>query len=212
VPDPKTATTGHPGARTTSYVGTGDANAEAISGETRDRWYFIESIEVMAPQDAYAIAALGDSITDGYGILNEFARWPDYLTLAIKKDPKISKNRSVLNFGMGANNLTSSSTYQDSGVKRFDHDVLSSTKIKWLVLMEGVNDMNSGSVSADALKKAYTDIVDKAHQKGILVYCSPITPCDSGSCGSARKTFNDWVELLLAKYRDELSASQQSRL
>jgi lysophospholipase L1-like esterase len=185
------AITGHPGARETSYIASGDAvTQQSLSGaQTRDRWYFINAIEVMAPANAYAIAVLGDSITDGYGVLNEFARWPDFMTLKIQDDTQISDTRSVLNFGMGANNLTSSSQYQDSGVIRFERDVLTRDKIKWLIVFEGVNDINGG-VQAQPIISAYQEIIQKSHDKGILVYGSPITPNGSGG---VRSTVNDWV-------------------
>ena len=53
--------TGHPGGRTTSYITDGDAvSREVLPGaKTRDRWYFINAIEVMAPADAFAIAFFG---------------------------------------------------------------------------------------------------------------------------------------------------------
>lgn len=184
--------TGHPGARTTSYIANGDAVAqEGLTGaETRDRWYFINAIEVKAPKDAAAIAVLGDSITDGYGILNKFARWPDFMTLAIKNDPELAKSRSVLNFGMGANNLTVTSEYQDAGVVRFERDVLKRDKIKWLIVFEGVNDINGG-VQAQAIIDAYKQIITKSRAKGIKVYGSPITPM--GSNNAVRNTVNEWV-------------------
>jgi lysophospholipase L1-like esterase len=186
--------TGHPGARTTSYIANGDAVAqEGLSGaETRDRWYFINAIEVMAPADAFAIAVLGDSITDGYGVLNEFARWPDFLTLEIQDDTNLADTRSVLNFGMGANSLTSSDEYQDSGVVRFGRDVLERDKIKWLIVLEGINDIAYGNVQAQPIIDAYQEIIDQAHAKGILVYGSPILPTDQGSA-SVRSTVNDWI-------------------
>ena len=186
------AITGHPGARTTSYVGMGDAvSSESISGETRDRWYFINAIEVMAPANAYAIAVLGDSITDGYGVLNVFGRWPDFMTQKIQDDPAIADTRSVLNFGMGANNLTSSSEYQDAGKERLKRDVLTRDKIKWLIVLEGINDVNGG-VSAQTIISAYQEIIQAAHEKGILVYGSPLTPTDQGSA-SVKTEVNDWV-------------------
>lgn len=187
------AITGHPGARTTSYIASGDAVAQAgVSGETRDRWYFIDAIEVMAPANAYAIAVLGDSITDGYGVLNEFARWPDFMTLKIQDDANIADTRSVLNFGMGANNLTSSGDYQDSGVVRFGRDVLKRDKIKWLIVLEGINDIVYANVQAQPIIDAYQEIIDQGHAKGILVYGSPMTPTDQGSA-SVRNTVNDWI-------------------
>jgi lysophospholipase L1-like esterase len=184
------AITGHPGARTTSYVQTGDAVAtEGVSGETRDRWYFIDSIEVMAPTNAYAIAILGDSISDGYGVLNQFGRWPDFMTSKIKSDPAIATTRSVLNFGMGANELTRSSQYQDAGVERFRRDVLSRDKIRWLIVLEGINDINNG-IGADAITSTYEDIISEAQQAGILVYLSPLTP--DGDTGT-RAQVNTWI-------------------
>ncbi len=183
--------TGHPGSRTTSYIAAGDQVAsEAITGsETRDRWYFIDDIEVMAPADAYSIAVLGDSITDGYGILNDFARWPDFLTLAVEDDPRLADSRSVLNFGMGANFLARDTDGQDAGVVRFERDVLGRDKVKWLIVMEGVNDLNAGE-AAQPLIDAFQSIIDRAHEKGIFVYGSPITPC--AGCG-ARLEVNEWI-------------------
>jgi lysophospholipase L1-like esterase len=184
--------TGHPGARTTSYIANGDGvSQQGLAGaQTRDRWYFINAIEVMAPANAYAIAVLGDSITDGYGILNAFARWPDFMTLALQDDAQLADTRSVLNFGMGANNLTVSGQYQDAGVVRFERDVLTRDKIKWLVVLEGINDIVYSNVQAQPIINAYQQIIDKAHEKGILVYGSPILP--NGSAG-VRAEVNDWV-------------------
>jgi lysophospholipase L1-like esterase len=187
-----TNVTNHPGSRTTSYFATGDVVATgALPGaETRDRWYFIELLDVMAPADTYAIAAFGDSITDGYGILNAFARWPDFMTVKIKGDATIADKRTVLNFGMGANTLVAEGVAeQDIGLVRFRNEVLTNDKIKWLVVMEGVNDMTAGAL-ADDLIDAYRQIITEAHEKGILVYASPITPC--ADC-AARGEVNTWI-------------------
>lgn len=183
--------TGHPGSRETSYIVNGDAvTQQGLTGaQTRDRWYFINAIEVMAPSDVSAIALLGDSITDGYGVLNQFARWSDFMTLAIQNDPQIADNRTVLNFGMGANLLTQTGTYQDAGRVRFERDVLTRDKIKWLVVFEGINDIN-GNVQAQPIIDAYQQIIQLAHEKGILVYGSPITP---NGPNAVRNAVNDWI-------------------
>jgi lysophospholipase L1-like esterase len=185
--------TGHPGARTLSYVASGDAVAEeALSNAaTKERWYFINAIEVMAPADAFAIALLGDSITDGYGTLNDFSRWTDFLTLALKEDPALASKRSVLNFGMGGNCLTSSSQYQDSGLDRFARDVLGRDKIRWLVVLEGVNDITSG-VQAGTITGAYQSIIDAGEAAGIEVFVSPLTPMNAQN-SPVRGTMNDWI-------------------
>lgn len=185
--------TGHPGARTTSYIAAGDVvSQQSITGETRDRWYFIDAIEVQARDDAYAIAALGDSITDGFGVLNTFGRWTDALTTALQSDPELADTRSVLNFGMGANNLTVSGQYQDSGVVRFGRDVVPRDKIKWLIVFEGTNDIIFSNVQAPAIIAAYQQIIQAAHAEGILVYGSPITPTNQGS-PDIRAEVNEWI-------------------
>jgi lysophospholipase L1-like esterase len=183
--------TGHPGARETSYIlaGNGVSQQGLAGAQTRDRWYFINAIEVMAPSDAFAIAALGDSITDGYGVLNQFARWTDFMTLALQEDPAVADNRAVLNFGMGANALTSSSTYQDAGVLRFERDVLTRDKIKWLIVLEGINDIRA-NVQAQPIIDAYQQIIDRSHDKGILVYGATITP---NGASAVRTAVNDWI-------------------
>jgi len=185
--------TGHPGARTTSYIADGDVVAEEgiTEVETRERWYFINAIEVMAPADAFAIALLGDSITDGYGTINDFSRWSDFLTRELKKDPALATTRSVLNFGMGANTITGTvGGDQDPGVVRFERDVLPRDKIKWLIVLEGVNDINNG-VQTQTITSAYEDIITQAEAKGILVYVSPITPMNASN--STRTAVNTWI-------------------
>jgi lysophospholipase L1-like esterase len=190
--------TGHPGARTTSYVVNGDHVSEAgLSGaQTRDRWYFINAIEVMAPADAFAIATLGDSITDGYGVLNQFARWPDFLTIAIKQDAQIADKVSVLNFGAGANNLLSGNGYMDAGVDRVDRDILTRPKVKWVIVLHGVNDIIYSGASSSQVTAGYQQVIQKCHDAGIIVYGSPITPFASHTQGqplTVRSEVNDWV-------------------
>jgi lysophospholipase L1-like esterase len=188
------AITGHPGARMLSYVANGDlVSQQALAGATTyERWYFINAIEVMAPAEAYAIAVLGDSITDGYNVHDQFARWTDYLTLALQNDPLLADTRAVLNFGMGGNNLTVSGAFQDSGLVRFGRDVVPRDKIKWLIVLEGINDIVYSNVQAQPIIDAYSQIILQAHAQGILVYGATITPTNQGSA-TIRAEVNDWI-------------------
>ncbi len=185
--------TTHPGARTTSYFSSGDAvSLASIGNQTRDRWYFINALEVMAPADAFAIALLGDSITDGYGVLNAFQRWGDFLTLEIENDPMIAGKVSVLNFGMGANTITEGTEDQDAGTERFVRDVLSRDKVKWVIVLEGVNDINYVTdITAQKIIDAHQTIITGGKEKGIKMYGSPITPM--GSDNAIRNEFNAWI-------------------
>jgi lysophospholipase L1-like esterase len=185
--------TTHPGSRTTSYFMDGDAVAGETPGTgagTRDRWYFINAIEVMAPADAFALAAVGDSITDGYGIINRFERWTDCLTARIQADATLKNKLSVLNFGMGANNLTSSSVDMDAAKDRFKRDVLTRPKVKWVIVLAGVNDIIAG-VQANPIISAYQEMVDGGHAKDIKLFGSPVTPM--GENNAIRMSVNQSV-------------------
>jgi lysophospholipase L1-like esterase len=98
----------------------------------------------------------------------------------------------VLNFGMGANNLTVSGQYQDSGVVRFGRDVVPRDKIKWLIVLEGINDIVYSNVQAQPIISAYQQIIQQAHAEGILVYGSPITPTGQGNT-AIRAEVNQWI-------------------
>jgi hypothetical protein len=79
--------TWHAKALTTSYVTAPDAGSQGKDeGETAfpystASWFFLDAIEVTAPQSSYAIVAFGDSITDGTAsTMNGDDRWPDVLS------------------------------------------------------------------------------------------------------------------------------------
>jgi lysophospholipase L1-like esterase len=191
--------TGHPGARTTTYVAEGDVVSEEslTDVDNRPRWYFINAIEVMAPADAFAIALLGDSITDGYMTENDFSRWSDFLTLELKKDPVLATKRSVLNFGMGANTLLGSvGGDQDPGVVRFQRDVLPRDKIKWLIVLEGVNDVTGATATAEDIMAGYDEIITAAEAQGIEVFISPLTPMNANASAGERPPLNALIRTL----------------
>ncbi len=189
-----TGITGHPGARTNSYVATGDVVSEAnITGSKYERWYFINAIEVMAPSEAFAIVALGDSITDGYGIHDEFKRWPDYLTAAINADDDLKDLVSVIDAGNGGNALLDGDGYMDAGVDRVARDILARPKVKHVIVLFGVNDILYGTFPssgaqgmADDIVGGYQDIVEACRAAGIKVYGSPITPFGANTSDSQK--------------------------
>ncbi len=211
-----TEITGHPGARTETYFTLEDRDAvsEASVGgadatKKLARWYYINAIEVMAPKDAFAISLFGDSITDGYGVTNTFERWGDALTAAINKDSALADKVSVLNAGMGANGLLGpggnvaddecTETCMDSGLDRVARDILARPKIKWVVVLHGVNDILYGNATADALTAGYKQVIEKCRAENILVYGSPITPFGTHEKSTAaalatRDSLNTWVK------------------
>jgi lysophospholipase L1-like esterase len=195
------AVTGHPGSRTTSYLQAGDAAAAADleAAAHTDHWYAISGIDVLVAGSFAAIVTLGDSITDGRGsTTNGNDRWPDNLARRLQADPD-TKGIAVLNQGVGGNAVTAGGL-GPTALERFERDVLDPCGVRWLIVLEGVNDIGPGIVPrvAEALMAAYRLFIDKAHAKGIRVFGVPILPFgdsfyDSPDHEEARATVNDWI-------------------
>ena len=197
--------TGHPGSRTTSYLLTGDQtgpNTDYTNAVKTDHWYVIDGMEVEASQSA-AIAVLGDSITDGRGSgTNKQDRWPDILEMALLKNHD-TKQIGVLNMGIGGNCVLRGGLGPTAN-RRFEHDVLKQNGVRWLLIMEGVNDIGGTRDStaamnvAQGLIAAFDKMITDAHAQGIKVYGVTITPIKKSFYYTtyhekARDMVNTWI-------------------
>ena len=158
------------GLHTTYISGEGDFTGQTAIAEpaaTTAAYYWISAIDVMAPANAAAIVTLGDSITDGaMSTPNTDRMWPARLAARLQAN-KATANIAVVNEGISGNRIL-----QDgSGVAalaRLDHDVLIQSGAKWLMVLEGINDIgnqtrvNTGLTSADLIA-ALRQIVERAH-------------------------------------------------
>jgi lysophospholipase L1-like esterase len=197
--------TGHPGSRTTSYILTGDkVSAANFSGAAKtDHWYIIKGIDVVAPKSAAAIVVLGNSITDGRGSgTNKQDRWPDELAKRLQENSG-TREVAVLNEGIGGNCVLEGGL-GPTALSRFDRDVIDQTKVKWLIILEGINDIGgsrgpeASAIIADRLIDAYKWMIKTAHANGIKVYGATMTPFggsfyDRPGHEEARKKVNDWI-------------------
>jgi lysophospholipase L1-like esterase len=193
--------TGHPGSRTTSYINSGNTLTAANfnGGVTTDHWYYVTGIDVSASTDTRAIVVLGDSITDGRGsTTNGNNRWPDRLAERLQAEES-TRNVAVLNLGIGGNTVLSGGLGPTARV-RFDSDVLGQSGVRYLIVLEGVNDIGYASSAAVGtnLIFAYQEFIDKAHANDVLAYGVPILPF--GGSGyytpdheSIRQTVNQWI-------------------
>lgn len=197
--------TGHPGSRTTSYILTGNnVTKPDLSGAVKtDHWYVINTIEVLAPESAKAVSILGNSITDGRGSgTNKQNRWPDELSRRLQANQD-TRQTAVLNEGIGGNCVLGA-CLGPSALNRFERDVLNQNGVKWLIILEGINDIG-GSFGAQGAAKvaqdlitAYGQMIDKAHAKNILVYGATLLPFGGSSYDSpdhqtAWQTVNNWI-------------------
>jgi len=190
--------TGHPGSRTTSYLQSGNVvSAATISGSSTDHWYFLTAIDVMAAPPAAAVVTLGDSITDGRGsTTNGDNRWPDALSRRLRANGPTAPV-AVVNQGIGGNAVVSGGL-GPTAVARFQRDVIEVSGVKWVIVLEGVNDIG-GSQVADPLIQAYRGFIQSAHAANLLIYGVPILPFggstyDNGTPHeSVRQTVNTWI-------------------
>ena len=198
-------TSGHPGSRTTSYILKGDQlQNTAFDGAIKtDHWYSIMGLDVIADKSSANIVCLGNSITDGRGSgTNKQNRWTDILSARLLANKK-TEHIGVLNLGIGGNCVTRGGL-GPTALNRFDRDVLSQKGTKWLILLEGVNDIGGiknpedTPVKAQELIEAYKVMIDKAHAKGIKVYGCTILPFaksfyDAPHRQEARDIVNTWI-------------------
>jgi lysophospholipase L1-like esterase len=188
IDQPPAGETSHPGSRATSYLVHGDhvADADLPGAMTFDHWFNIAGVEVGAPPDAAAIVTLGDSITDGHGsTTNGNDRWPDDLARRLRAALP-ARQLGVLNAGIGGNRLLQDGLGPNA-LARFDRDVLAQPGVRYLIVLEGINDIGTfglqGSTAQAAHDRlvgdiigAYEQIALRAHAHGIRVLGGTLTP------------------------------------
>ncbi len=212
IEDPPEPETGHPGSRATTYFVHGDfvAAEQLPNPKTVEHWYVLSGIDVTAPQGAAAIVVLGDSITDGHATTtNGNDRWTDVLAERLQGSPA-TKMLGVLNQGIGGNHLLTDSLGPNA-LARFDRDVVAQAGVKYLIVLEGVNDLGGlarqGSATpeqhaalVERIISSYQQIVYRAHAHGIRVLGATILPyAGSGyyhpapSDEADRQAVNQWI-------------------
>jgi lysophospholipase L1-like esterase len=194
----------------TSYIAKGNMVAEpALNDVTTTRsWYWISAVDVMASAEAAAIVAFGDSITDGATSTNDADKsYPSQLAARILATPG-SPKLAVVNQGISGNRLL----VDGAGVNalaRFDRDVLGLAGVKWLMILEGINDIGQTTstrgngpppnpVTAEDLIVPIKQMIDRAHTHGIKVIGCTLTPYEGAGYYSekgeeVRQAMNRWI-------------------
>ncbi|HEV7138867.1 MAG TPA: SGNH/GDSL hydrolase family protein [Steroidobacteraceae bacterium] len=204
--------TSHPGSRETSFLVHGNhvADAALAGATTVAHWFFISGVDVRDSASGAAIVAFGDSITDGHATAdNSDTRWPDDLARRLQSS-SATRGLSVLNVGTGGNRLLLDGLGPNA-VARFDRDVLAQTGARYLIVLEGINDLGTSTRLAPIpaaehtllvhqMIGAYQQIILRAHEHGITAIGGTITP-DGGSdyyhpsaaSEADRQAVNAWI-------------------
>ena len=204
--------TGHPGSRATSYLAHGDLVSAANLPDAKkvEHWYQVSGVDVAEAAPGASIVTLGDSITDGHGATtNGNDRWPDVLAKRLQSDKK-TQTVGVLNAGIGGNRVLLDGLGPNA-LARFDRDVLAPAGVRYLIVLEGVNDLGTltrdhevGQAEHDALVHrilaAYEQMAERAHAHGIKVIGATILPYGGsgyyhpGPASEAdRQAINQWI-------------------
>lgn len=184
--------------------------------EQKHSWYWLAGVEILTDDASSATAALGDSITDGFGANGEYFDWPDLLAGRLRYSAR--SEFSVINEGIGGNRLVHDGD-GPSALARLDRDILSQPSVRNLIVLEGLNDIGwptmavpiggppgvarqlpfrDQQVTAGELIQALQQIIDRAHGHGIRVFGCTLTPYRGSffytETGDAvRETLNRWI-------------------
>jgi lysophospholipase L1-like esterase len=205
LPSPSGPVTEHQLGVATSYHAEGNVVSSATlnAPTTLTSWEYLNGIDTLAADRAGAVITIGDSITDGAKSTPDTnQRWPDELARRLQADPKF-RDLAVLNEGISGNKLLRDGAGPNA-LARFDRDVIAQSGGKYLLILEGINDIgrlhdfpDSGLTAADLIF-ALNQMIVRAHAHGIAVIGCTLTPYHGAGYytenGEAiRKAVNDWI-------------------
>lgn len=204
----------HYGAQQTNYIGPGDLTgaAEMSQPATITSWVFLTGVDALAAEGSSTLVAFGDSITDGArSTVDANHRWPDILAERLRARHG-AKPIGVLDAGIGGNRVLFDPTNVRFGLNalaRFDRDVLAQPGVKYVIVLEGINDLGhpgssaplSETVSADDIIAGLRQMIERAHEHGLKIFGATLTPFEgttiqgyfSPEKEAKRKAVNEWI-------------------
>ena len=204
------AVSGHGAAFTTSYVAAGnDVGLKTLpSPQTTGSWAFLKAVDVKTTYDTGAIVAFGDSITDGTGSTPDAHNsWPSLLARRLHDNAK-TRNLALLNEGIGGNRMLHFGA-GPAALSRFDEDCITLPGVRYLILLEGINDIGHAEdgnpanapahdATAATIIQAYVQLIERAHGHGIKVFLATLTPYQGAGYASPageaiRADVNSWI-------------------
>lgn len=213
VPKKTTAAGIHYAAQQKNFLASGDATAAENfpDSTTMESWLFLGGVDVAAPESA-TVVAFGDSITDGAAsTVDANHRWPNILAdrlLAAHKDV------AVVDEGIGGNRILHDAGekvigFGVNGLARFERDALGQPGAKYVIVLEGINDLGhagnsapvSEAVTADDLIAGLKQMIERAHEHQIKIFGATLTPFEGTPFAGyytpekekERERLNDWI-------------------
>jgi lysophospholipase L1-like esterase len=206
---------GRPGALTThplglhsTYILQGDMTAAPNPQPVSENlsYFWLADVDVLTGPGGAAIAAFGDSITDGFATTpNANLAWPALLYQRLRAGD-LKSPFSVINLGISGNRVLHDGAGA-SALARFDRDILGRPQVKWVLLLEGINDISfpnvpgaaaSDRISAEDLIAGYRMLIAEAHLHGIRILGGTLLPWEgvwtfSAAAEQIRIKVNEWI-------------------
>lgn len=182
--------TSHSGARSTSFLAAGNRTFDTHWPDATKitRWFVIADVDVLAPRSAGALVAIGDSITDGYGVTTDGNnRWADVLAARLRQDSASpGMGIGVVNAGIGGGRMLRDGLGPNL-VSRFERDVMARAGVTHALVLIGVNDLgsqhrNTPDLPADRLqlladlRLAHRQLAARARARGVCLIGATVTP------------------------------------
>ena len=197
----------HPLYRTHSYAATGGdrtgdpafASATPYSG-----MLYLTGVEVEGGASA-AIVALGDSITDGTGSWGPERGWPDVLAARLRG---AGRDIAVVNAGIDGNRVNGGGGRSgEAALARLDRDVLAQPGVRYLIVLEGINDIGllprpnpppANQQTAADIIFGLKQIVARGRAHGLKVFVGTLLPEGTWPFftpdrEARRAAVNDWI-------------------
>ena len=197
-------------ARQTNYVSPpGNFAAEETMpvGRLTDDWYFVCGVDVLAPRETGAVVAVGDSLTDANIATHDgHHSWPSQLARRLMARPR-GRAMAVMNQGLGGNRILHD-IRGDSGLRRFDRDVLAQPGVTHTIIMLGTNDLRNRpgkaeeEVSAPQMIAGLRQFGVRGRALGIKVIGATLTPFENETFlpgawnprrEAVRQEVNEWL-------------------
>ena len=205
----------HYAAEQTNYLSPGDQTSasELANAVTIPSWAFLMGVDVAAPPAASTLVTFGDSITDGARSTTDTNhRWPNFLSDRLQARTG-SPSIGVIDEGIGGNRIlhdpNANIAFGVNALARFDRDVLAQPGVKYVIVLEGINDLGHAGpdlfpneqVSAEDIIGGLKQLIERAHEKGLKIYGGTLTPFAgvpfagyfSNDKEVKRKAVNSWV-------------------
>ena len=135
----------------------------------------------VATLTGHCVVALGDSLTDAnISTHDAYCRWPDQLARRLVARAS-GRPLAVINQGLGGNRILHD-LRGESGLRRFDRDVLAQPGVSHAIVMLGTNDLRNRNgkpdeeVTAESMIAGLHQMALRAQARHVKLFAATLTP------------------------------------